>query len=166
MIEGHFQCDFQDTRTEIRQDIKGVNGTFVVCKWCVFYSRWMSHHQCLSWWHSEGTLVAFRCHSLLLCYYCDAGTTLIRAYFVLFKIWNTKSWECLHTHKSVSRASEVPVNNVIPLPQHPEHFVVCNHSNTVVVLNMRGQVRRLPHMLIEWILYKPGNHSATVDCSL
>ncbi|XP_056890391.1 WD40 repeat-containing protein SMU1-like isoform X1 [Takifugu flavidus] len=55
------------------------------------------------------------------------------------KIWNTNSWECIHTHKSVSRASEVPVNNVIPLPQHPEHFVVCNHSNTVVVLNMRGQ---------------------------
>uniref|UniRef100_H3CYZ9 WD40 repeat-containing protein SMU1 n=1 Tax=Tetraodon nigroviridis TaxID=99883 RepID=H3CYZ9_TETNG len=55
------------------------------------------------------------------------------------KIWNTKSWECVHTHRSVSRASEVPVNNVIPLPQHPEHFLVCNHSNTVVVLNMRGQ---------------------------
>lgn len=65
------------------------------------------------------------------------------SYFVLFKIWNTKSWECLHTHKSVCRASEVPVNNVIPLPQHPEHFVVCNHSNTVVVLNMRGQVRHI-----------------------
>lgn len=67
--------------------------------------------------------------------------SLIYVYFGLFKIWNTKSWECIHTHRSVSRASEVPVNDVIPLPQHPEHFVVCNHSNTVVVLNMRGQVR-------------------------
>lgn len=58
-----------------------------------------------------------------------------------FKIWSTQSWECVHTHCSVSRASDVPVNNVIPLPQHPEHFVVCNHSDTVVVLNLRGQVR-------------------------
>lgn len=55
------------------------------------------------------------------------------------KIWNTKSWECLHTYKSLSRASEVPVNNVIPLPQNPEQFLVCNHSSTVVVMNMHGQ---------------------------
>lgn len=66
IIEGDFQCHFQDTRTEIREDVKGANRTSVVCKWCIFYSRWMSHRQRLSWWHSEGTLLMFRCPSLLL----------------------------------------------------------------------------------------------------
>ncbi|XP_041641426.1 WD40 repeat-containing protein SMU1 [Cheilinus undulatus] len=53
------------------------------------------------------------------------------------KIWDTDSCECLHTLKSLD--SEVPVNNVIPLPQNPEHFVICNHSTTVVVMSIHGQ---------------------------
>lgn len=60
---------------------------------------------------------------------------------VFVKIWSTKTCECIHTLKSLCRTSEVPINNVIPLPQHPEHIVVCNHSNTVVVMSMHGQVR-------------------------
>ncbi|XP_033822962.1 WD40 repeat-containing protein SMU1-like [Periophthalmus magnuspinnatus] len=53
------------------------------------------------------------------------------------KVWSTKTCDCVHTYKSLT--SEVPVNNVIPLPQKPDEFVICNHSNTVVIMNLRGQ---------------------------
>ncbi|XP_056264741.1 WD40 repeat-containing protein SMU1-like [Pseudoliparis swirei] len=56
------------------------------------------------------------------------------------EIWNTTSCQCIHTFKSLSRASDDPVNNVIPLPQNQEHFVICNHSSTVVVMDMNGQM--------------------------
>ncbi|KAF6733469.1 WD40 repeat-containing protein SMU1 [Oryzias melastigma] len=52
------------------------------------------------------------------------------------KIWNTKSRECIN---HLSAKPGVPVNNVIPLPQNPEHFVVCSQSSTVAVMNMLGQ---------------------------
>ncbi|XP_041839669.1 WD40 repeat-containing protein SMU1 [Melanotaenia boesemani] len=57
------------------------------------------------------------------------------------KIWNTKSCACIHTFKSLSPI-DVPVNNVIPYPQNPEYFVICNHSNTVVVMSIHGQTMK------------------------
>ncbi|XP_034044031.1 WD40 repeat-containing protein SMU1 isoform X2 [Thalassophryne amazonica] len=55
------------------------------------------------------------------------------------KIWNAKTCECIHTFRALSLTSDVPINNVIPLPQNPEHFLVCNHSSTALIIDMHGQ---------------------------
>uniref|UniRef100_A0A915BMY3 WD40 repeat-containing protein SMU1 n=3 Tax=Parascaris univalens TaxID=6257 RepID=A0A915BMY3_PARUN len=53
------------------------------------------------------------------------------------RMWNVKSCECVNTFRV---AGETPVNSIHPIPKSDSHFIVCNRSNTLVVVNIRGQI--------------------------
>lgn len=67
------------------------------------------------------------------------------------RVWNTKTCECVNT---VRIAGDIAVNSVHPIPKSENQIVVCNRSNTVAVINIRGQVSLLMHIAWSDKLFK------------
>lgn len=53
------------------------------------------------------------------------------------RVWNLKTCECVNT---VRVAGDTDVNSVHPIPKSDNQFIICNQSNTIVIVNIRGQV--------------------------
>ncbi|KAI6241234.1 WD40 repeat-containing protein SMU1 [Aphelenchoides fujianensis] len=52
------------------------------------------------------------------------------------KLWNLKTLECINTFRI---DMDVPINCILPIPKSNDQFVVCNRTNTVVIVNCQGQ---------------------------
>ncbi|KAK7575551.1 hypothetical protein V9T40_011837 [Parthenolecanium corni] len=93
---------------------------------------------------SGKTLKEFRGHTSFVndaVFSADGHNVLSASSDGTVKVWNVKSTECVSTFKALG-AGDVAVNSIHLLPKNPEHFIVCNKSNTVIIMNMQGQIVR------------------------
>ncbi|XP_064596117.1 WD40 repeat-containing protein SMU1 [Liolophura sinensis] len=96
---------------------------------------------------SGKTLKEFRGHTSFVndaIFTLDAHHILSASSDGTIKVWNVKSTETQNTFKSLGGTvgADITVHSVHLLPRFADQFVVCNRSNTVVIMNMQGQIVR------------------------
>lgn len=96
---------------------------------------------------SGKTLKEFRGHSSFVndvTFTPDGHSVISASSDGTVKVWNLKTTECTNTFKTLGGTSgaDITVHSVHLLPRNVEQFVVCNRSNTIVIMNMSGQIVR------------------------
>ncbi|XP_025202815.1 WD40 repeat-containing protein SMU1-like [Melanaphis sacchari] len=91
---------------------------------------------------SGKTLKEFRGHTSFVnevVYTVDGHSVISASSDSTIKVWSVKTTECTHTFKSMG-AADVAVHNIHLFPKNQDNFVVCNRSNTIIIMNMQGQI--------------------------
>ncbi|KNC75401.1 WD40 repeat-containing protein SMU1, partial [Sphaeroforma arctica JP610] len=75
------------------------------------------------------------------------------------KAWDIKTATCVMTYQQVFGHTEIAVNSAHFLPKEPAHFLVCNKSPTLYILNKAGQ-------LVKTMTHGKGPSAAFVACEV
>lgn len=57
---------------------------------------------------------------------------------ITLQVWSLKSLESINTFRV---SGDVPVNSIHLIPKSNDQFLICNRTNTVVIVNLQGQVK-------------------------